>query len=490
MKKLLFILPLLLFCAVSAQASSKKALLIMLDGLRSDAMYSAPTPNLDSLKDGSWAEGYKSAYTLQAHTNLDSPPSSATNHVAIATGVTATKSKVVYNGDFSKGNFADYPSWLWRARQANPDLVSVWLYNWGADASLPCKATYENTRGGGVEGDVKIIREACQILDGSFPDTEGVNGTKWTHGQDVDAVMLYLDSMDILGHGKGFSVNVDEYFKAMTFYDEQIGQLLAAVKSRPSFAQEDWMIVVVSDHGGVYRTHGVVGCENCYTIPMIVTGKNIASGKMVGQPLNCAAAAYLTQFMTGNIPECFDSGIPQTEPEVPASLENSLDETSLAQIPANLKGDFSFIIWFKSNGPQDGDPALVSNKDWRSGKNPGLALSVFEEKGNAAVTLNLGDGSAREDIRQLFYNHNEWTFFAVTVDRDENAVLYVGTQNGRLSFISDDISTLGTLASGLGWHIGQDGTGNYSSTLNGETRGFRFWPAALTTDQIQALMKE
>ncbi|MBR5161889.1 MAG: alkaline phosphatase family protein, partial [Thermoguttaceae bacterium] len=309
MKRLLIFCAALVLLVSAVQAGEKKALLIMLDGQRADALYSAPTPNYDSLRNGTWAEGYKGAYSFQAHTNLDSAPSSATNHVAIATGVTATKNDVYKNGQTFKGKYDQYPTWMQRLRKADPNLVTVWLYNWSEDGQIPADATYQNSRGGGVEGDVKIIDETIQIINGTFPDTPGVKDTKWTKGADVDAIMLYLDSLDMFGHRNGFSVNVDPYFENVTFYDEQIGKILAAIKSRPNFANEDWMIVVVADHGGIFKTHGVVGCKNCYTIPLIVSAKDIEGGKMAGQPQNCCSAAYLMKHMTGSVPEEFDGYI-------------------------------------------------------------------------------------------------------------------------------------------------------------------------------------
>ena len=156
MKRLfIFAVALLLFVS-AAQAGEKKVLLIMLDGQRADAMFTAPTPNFDALRNGTWAEGYKGAYTFQSHTNLESAPSSATNHVAIATGVTAKKNEVYKNGQTFKGKYDVYPTWMQRLRKADPNIVSVWLYNWGEDGYIPADATYQNSRGGGVDGDVKI----------------------------------------------------------------------------------------------------------------------------------------------------------------------------------------------------------------------------------------------------------------------------------------------------------------------------------------------
>ena len=55
------ILILLLTAAVTAHAGEKKALLIMLDGARADVLLSANVPNMDSLRLGNWADGYKGA---------------------------------------------------------------------------------------------------------------------------------------------------------------------------------------------------------------------------------------------------------------------------------------------------------------------------------------------------------------------------------------------------------------------------------------------
>lgn len=66
----------------------KKALVVMLDGCRADAVENAAAPNLRALMDGRWQQGYKCAWSLTGNTILDAPTMSAPNHLAIATGVT------------------------------------------------------------------------------------------------------------------------------------------------------------------------------------------------------------------------------------------------------------------------------------------------------------------------------------------------------------------------------------------------------------------
>ena len=480
----------LLLLTACVEAGEKKALLIMLDGLRADAAYSAATPVLDSLRDGSWAKNYQGAWTFQAHSIQDSAPNSATNHVAIATGVTATKHGVFENGNTAKGNYAEYPTWLSRLRKKQPEIVTAWLHNWSENTAIPTDADFQSTCGEGFDGDQKLIEQAKQILAGTLPETAGENGTKWTPGKDIDAMMLYLDSLDMFGHRFGFSVHCPEYFEKVAHYDGKVGELLETLKNRPNFAKEDWLIVVIADHGGTGRGHGIVGCKNCYTVPLIVSGKNIATGRMQGQPLTTTPTAYLMKHFTGKIPECFASAIPTTKPEAAPKLDAGKISLDAFQ-KESRDGSFSFALWFKANDAQKDDPPLFSNKNWADGLTPGVALAANMADGTAGCRawLNLGDGERREDFRPLEYQPNEWTFFAVTVDRKENAVLYVGGADGRLSFISHDVTHLKKLTAGMPWNVGQDGTGKYPHTPDGEIQGPTCWNRALTTDEVAELYR-
>ena len=510
----------------------KKSLLVMLDGLRSDVLFTAPTPNIDALRDGSWADGYRGAWSLEAHTNLDSPPSSATNHVAIATGVTATKNNCYENGHIKESKWDEYPTYLERLRKINPDLKTVWLYNWGEDADIRTLATFQGPPRGGFEGDQKLVADAVRFLNGTFPEVEGVAGTAWKSGDDPDAIMLYLDSMDMFGHGHQFSVFSPEYYQRMTTYDSMIGELLAAIKARPHFADEDWQVIVVSDHGGQGTGHGIVGCENCYTIPLVVSSREVAPGRMTGQPQNCDAAAYVLQHFTGSVPEIFDGKIektvvldaPNIENDLWASLsfEGNLDE-ALGHISAQhgtkgpgftfagLKGSalqisgggfatlgklpeltapesvgFTFAFWLRTVSLQDKDPAILSNKDWKSGLNPGIVLTLKRGSVVNDLFLNLGDGERRCDIGPLpVAPDDRWRFVAITITPTENAVLYLGDDAGRLAFVSDNISALTTLNTGLDWNLGQDGTGAYDASATVKIDELGLWTRPLSTEEVR-----
>jgi len=57
---------------------------------------------------------------------------------------------------------------------------------------------------------------------------------------------VYLGAVDAVGHVLGAG---DAYREAARVADQQVGRLLAAVRSRPSAATEGWTVVVVTDHG-------------------------------------------------------------------------------------------------------------------------------------------------------------------------------------------------------------------------------------------------
>jgi Type I phosphodiesterase / nucleotide pyrophosphatase len=57
---------------------------------------------------------------------------------------------------------------------------------------------------------------------------------------------VYLGAVDAVGHVLGAGA---AYREATRAADQRVGRLLAAVRSRPSFAGEDWTAVVITDHG-------------------------------------------------------------------------------------------------------------------------------------------------------------------------------------------------------------------------------------------------
>lgn len=88
-----------------------------------------------------------------------------------------------------------------------------------------------------------------------------------------DAVFGILEYTDHAGHGSSYSLTDEEYVKALRDADEAAYRLIKKVESRPTYAEEDWLIVITSDHGGVLDRHGVFTAMEYFSF--LITNKKL-----------------------------------------------------------------------------------------------------------------------------------------------------------------------------------------------------------------------
>ena len=237
-------------CAWAAPAP--KSLVVCFDGWRADAVGPAVTPTVDRLATGTWQLGYHAFFTTTARVIDDAPTISGPNHVAILTGLTARRTGVSSNGE-SELAAVRAPDYLRRLEQHDAALVTMKLAEWPPDERIPSGA------------DVVAIGPDATIVDRAAAALAG----------DVDAIFLFLDGPDAAGHAEGFGSAA--YARAVASADGALAGLLAVVAARPSFANEDWQIVVTTDHGGVGRDHGGASADET-TIPFLVASRATPAG--------------------------------------------------------------------------------------------------------------------------------------------------------------------------------------------------------------------
>ena len=143
--------------------------------------------------------------------------------------------------------------------------------------------------------------------------------------------------------------------------------------------------------------------------------------------------------------------------------------------------DFTVEFRVKSLG-WDGDPAILSAKDWNAGTNPGFNIALA---GNGVgIDVNVGDGTNRADLESGVINDGNWHHVLVSADRDGDLTLYVdGVQ-----MQATDMSGIGDVNSQYSFNIGQDGTGDYPSFWSAsgptsEIAEIRIWDALLTPQE-------
>lgn len=62
-----------------------------------------------------------------------------------------------------------------------------------------------------------------------------------------DSTFIHLDEVDGTGHSYG--TEHAEYLAALRKMDGQIGEILNAVKNRPGYKSEGWLVALTADHG-------------------------------------------------------------------------------------------------------------------------------------------------------------------------------------------------------------------------------------------------
>jgi len=118
--------------------------------------------------------------------------------------------------------------------------------------------------------------------------------------------------------------------------------------------------------------------------------------------------------------------------------------------------DFSVSLWVRTDG-WDSDAAMISNKDWDSGINPGWAIAGGGGN-NGSWQWNYSDGQTRADfdpsVDVARIATGEWCHLCVTHDRDGLARFYYG---GQLIGESDISAMTDSLDDGLPTVLGTDG---------------------------------
>ena len=99
--------------------------------------------------------------------------------------------------------------------------------------------------------------------------------------QDPDALFVYFILPDVTGHQRGFHPRVWKYRRSIEVVDRLVGVVLRGMRTRRLFRNEDWLVLVTSDHGGKGTQHsGGHQDREVLTVFMIVSGRAAQRGKI------------------------------------------------------------------------------------------------------------------------------------------------------------------------------------------------------------------
>jgi len=234
--------------------AQNKVLILGIDGCRPDALLEAKTPNLDNL----WQNG---AYSFKAKT--DDLSWSGVCWTGMLTGVWRDKHNVLSN-QYRNPNTKDYPHFFNLAKQQLPQLKTYSIANWSPVHNIL------------QENDATVVKH--KLTDGLV--TKSV--IKTLKNADVDVMFVHLDNVDHAGHKYGYAVDNPKYIKSIEKTDTKVGRIIKGLEKRKNYKNENWLILVSTDHGGSGTNHGKAIPEHT-TIFYIASGKDVKKGEIKKQ---------------------------------------------------------------------------------------------------------------------------------------------------------------------------------------------------------------
>ncbi|MEU6389449.1 alkaline phosphatase family protein [Streptomyces sp. NPDC046939] len=244
--------------AVTARGAVRtpKVLVIGLDGALLTRIQTADAPNLDALM----AVGLTAPSTIYA--NPLAPTMSGPGWSTLLTGVWPDKHNVKDN-NFTGHRFDQYPDFLTRIETARPALTTYAVSSWA-----PITDTVLSSR-----VDTRVSTPSAEYDTGTTS-----RAVAQLRNGNPDAVFVQLDNVDHAGHSHGAAS--PQYADAIRTADGQVGQMVAAVKSRSTYGSEDWLIMITADHG-----HTDAGGHGGSTLAersnfMIATGPTLSAGSV------------------------------------------------------------------------------------------------------------------------------------------------------------------------------------------------------------------
>lgn len=249
-KVILCMISLVIASGALAQAKQKKAVFVIVDGIPADVIERVETPALDEI---SSKGGYTRAYMGGEAGGLTQTPTiSAVCYNTLLTGTWGNKHNV-WDNDIAAPNYNYWNIFRIAKNQSYPVRTAVfssWLDNRTKliGEGLPEAGGFRMDYAmDGLELDTeKYPAEPHEMHIFKIDEAISEGAAACIREDAPDLMWVYLWYMDCVGHEFGDSERFDEY-TALT--DRQVSRIWEAVKEREKNYDEEWMVVITTDHG-------------------------------------------------------------------------------------------------------------------------------------------------------------------------------------------------------------------------------------------------
>lgn len=348
--------------SLSASAQQKKTVFIVVDGVPTDMIYNAHTPNLDRIRENgvfleSYVGGVRGGYS-------ETPTISSNGYATHVTGTWVHKHNVWGNG-IEDPNY-HYASMFRLFKDSKPDgkiaIYSTWLDN------------RTKLLGEGLEGtnNLKFDHhfDGLELDTIAYPHDNTSNyikridaavaleAAKGIYRDAPDMSWVYLQHTDDAGHiyGEG-----PDFYNSISFEDGLVGLIYDSVLQREKEFGEDWLVVVVTDHGRTPLTakhHGGQSARERNTW-IVMNKKDINQYATTRQVASVDVLPTICDFMGVKVPEAslieFD-GTPLLRPVDAANFSARLvkDQLLLEWDCYSEKSNADVLVTFTNNFAKGG----------------------------------------------------------------------------------------------------------------------------------------
>ena len=364
-----------------AQDKIKKALFVILDGIPADVVDSVATPNIDKVI----AEGGFSKAIMGGDVGAynQTPTISAVGYNTLLTGTWVNKHNVW--GNSIKAPNYQYWTIFRLFKEANPNkktaIFSTWLDNRtklaGANLAETGHFIFDYFFDGFEQDTLTFPHDEDRMYIHLIDEAVSKEAARYINSEAPDLSWIYLEYSDDMGHKYG---NSPQMIDGLAKADKQIGRVWDAIKYREDHYNEDWLIVITTDHGRASDGFGHGGQSERERTIWIATNAKNRNARFEDMP---------------EMVDILPSVANHLELDIPKKHAMELDgvsfigELDAADLKAELKQGEIHMYWKPYSKGESGRVWLSTTNNFKEGglDNYWYIADVQLEEGKAAFSL-------------------------------------------------------------------------------------------------------